>query len=198
MHRKRKCRTGSGCDGRQLRIQWAAPIHHGARRVERAASTDHRTLRSTTTLHGARRVATSRNDAPRSTAGQTGRIDGPQNTEEHDESPLVATTHYGILRVATTYPSVTAYYSGLPRIASGYGGVRRATMGSAVRLRTDATRHNEKNPARPVILRDSFQKPRSSGLSGEDEIRTRGTGYPVRRFSKPVVSATHPPLRKQR
>ena len=30
---------------------------------------------------------------------------------------------------------------------------------------------------------------------GEDEIRTRGTGYPVRRFSKPVVSATHPPLR---
>ena len=32
-------------------------------------------------------------------------------------------------------------------------------------------------------------------LCGEDEIRTRGTGCPVRRFSKPVVSATHPPLR---
>lgn len=32
-------------------------------------------------------------------------------------------------------------------------------------------------------------------LGGEDEIRTRGTGCPVRRFSKPVVSATHPPLR---
>ena len=29
---------------------------------------------------------------------------------------------------------------------------------------------------------------------GEDEIRTRGTELPVRRFSKPVVSATHPPL----
>ena len=31
--------------------------------------------------------------------------------------------------------------------------------------------------------------------SGEDEIRTRGTGKPVRRFSKPVLSATQPPLR---
>lgn len=30
---------------------------------------------------------------------------------------------------------------------------------------------------------------------GENEIRTRGTGCPVRRFSKPVVSATHPSLR---
>ena len=30
---------------------------------------------------------------------------------------------------------------------------------------------------------------------GEDGIRTRGTGYPVRQFSKLVVSATHPPLR---
>ena len=29
---------------------------------------------------------------------------------------------------------------------------------------------------------------------GEDEIRTRGAGCPARRFSKPVVSATHPPL----
>lgn len=35
----------------------------------------------------------------------------------------------------------------------------------------------------------------SNPLCGEDEIRTRGTGCPVRRFSKPVVSATHPPLR---
>ena len=32
-------------------------------------------------------------------------------------------------------------------------------------------------------------------LGGEDGIRTRGTGYPVRQFSKLVVSATHPPLR---
>lgn len=32
-------------------------------------------------------------------------------------------------------------------------------------------------------------------LGGENEIRTRGTGCPVRRFSKPVVSATHPSLR---
>ena len=30
---------------------------------------------------------------------------------------------------------------------------------------------------------------------GENEIRTRGTNYSVRRFSKPVVSATHPSLR---
>lgn len=29
--------------------------------------------------------------------------------------------------------------------------------------------------------------------SGEGGIRTRGTALPVRRFSKPVVSATHPP-----
>ena len=32
-------------------------------------------------------------------------------------------------------------------------------------------------------------------FGGEDGIRTRGTGYPVRQFSKLVVSATHPPLR---
>ena len=31
--------------------------------------------------------------------------------------------------------------------------------------------------------------------SGEDEIRTRGNGKPLRRFSKPVLSATQPPLR---
>ena len=30
--------------------------------------------------------------------------------------------------------------------------------------------------------------------SGEDEIRTRGKDCSLRRFSKPVVSATHPPL----
>lgn len=30
---------------------------------------------------------------------------------------------------------------------------------------------------------------------GEDEIRTRGSDCSLRRFSKPVVSATHPPLR---
>ncbi len=53
-----------------------------------------------TTLHGARRVATSRNDAPRGTAGRTGRIDGPQNTEEHDESQQVASTLHGARRVA--------------------------------------------------------------------------------------------------
>ncbi len=35
----------------------------------------------------------------------------------------------------------------------------------------------------------------SSSSGGENEIRTRGTGCPVRRFSKPVVSATHPSLR---
>ena len=29
---------------------------------------------------------------------------------------------------------------------------------------------------------------------GEDEIRTRGRDCSLRRFSKPVVSATHPPL----
>ena len=37
--------------------------------------------------------------------------------------------------------------------------------------------------------------PVGSELGGEDEIRTRGAGCPARRFSKPVVSATHPPLR---
>ena len=31
-------------------------------------------------------------------------------------------------------------------------------------------------------------------LGGEDEIRTRGRDCSLRRFSKPVVSATHPPL----
>ena len=35
-------------------------------------------------------------------------------------------------------------------------------------------------------------------LCGENEIRTRGTDYSVRRFSKPVVSATHPSLRSPR
>jgi hypothetical protein len=33
------------------------------------------------------------------------------------------------------------------------------------------------------------------GPCGWGGIRTRGTGLPVRRFSKPVVSATHPPIR---
>ncbi len=33
---------------------------------------------------------------------------------------------------------------------------------------------------------------RACGWGG---IRTRGTSFPVRRFSKPVVSATHPPIR---
>ena len=42
-------------------------------------------------------------------------------------------------------------------------------------------------PNRSIILID-----RSAVFSGEDEIRTRGT------FSKPVVSATHPPLRNSR
>ena len=32
---------------------------------------------------------------------------------------------------------------------------------------------------------------------GERGIRTPGTGYPVRQFSKLVVSATHPPLRER-
>ena len=71
-------------------------------------------------------------------------------------------------------------------------------MDSAVRLRTEATRHNKKIPQELSSCGIRFEKSRSSGFSGEDEIRTRGTGYPVRRFSKPVVSATHPPLRKQR
>ena len=31
-------------------------------------------------------------------------------------------------------------------------------------------------------------------FGGEDEIRTRGQDCSRRRFSKPVVSATHPPL----
>ncbi len=31
--------------------------------------------------------------------------------------------------------------------------------------------------------------------SGRGEIRTLGTELPVRRFSKPLVSATHPPFR---
>lgn len=35
-------------------------------------------------------------------------------------------------------------------------------------------------------------------ICGEDEIRTRGTNCSVRRFSKPVVSATHPPLQSFR
>ena len=39
-------------------------------------------------------------------------------------------------------------------------------------------------------------KKKNSGkkFSGEGGIRTRGTPLRVRRFSKPVVSATHPPL----
>ena len=43
--------------------------------------------------------------------------------------------------------------------------------------------------------KDAQLKSGASSHCGEDEIRTRGTGCPVRRFSKPVVSATHPPLR---
>jgi hypothetical protein len=31
-------------------------------------------------------------------------------------------------------------------------------------------------------------------IGGDGEIRTRGGGYPPRRFSKPLVSATHPRL----
>ena len=40
------------------------------------------------------------------------------------------------------------------------------------------------------------QKPEKIRLfcCGEDEIRTRGQDCTRRRFSKPVVSATHPPL----
>ncbi len=34
-----------------------------------------------------------------------------------------------------------------------------------------------------------------SSSGGEDEIRTRGSDCSLRRFSKPVVSATHPPIR---
>src|SRR5262245_56472869 len=33
-------------------------------------------------------------------------------------------------------------------------------------------------------------------VSGEGGIRTRGTVLPVRRFSKPVLSTTQPPLRR--
>ena len=131
-----------------------APMHHGARRVERAASTDHRTLRSTTTLHGARRVATSRIDAPRSTAS---RNKSHRRSTEHGELLLVATTHCGILRVVTTYPSVTAYYSGLAYCF----GVRRGAEGNDGFRRTSSDRGDtaqQKNPARTVILRDSLRK----------------------------------------
>ena len=38
------------------------------------------------------------------------------------------------------------------------------------------------------------QKPDKQAYCGEDEIRTRGRDCSLRRFSKPVVSATHPPL----
>ena len=42
-----------------------------------------------------------------------------------------------------------------------------------------------------------FAYPIKSGHKngGEGGIRTPGTGYPVRRFSKPLPSATQPPLR---
>jgi hypothetical protein len=32
------------------------------------------------------------------------------------------------------------------------------------------------------------------GFGGDGEIRTRGKGYPLRQFSKLLVSATHPRL----
>ena len=38
----------------------------------------------------------------------------------------------------------------------------------------------------------------SAYVSGEDEIRTRGMIKTIRRFSKPVLSATQPPLRAAR
>ena len=49
--------------------------------------------------------------------------------------------------------------------------------------------HKRQTPHNTVRRRS-----RLVALRGEDEIRTRGTELPVRRFSKPVVSATHPPL----
>ena len=42
-------------------------------------------------------------------------------------------------------------------------------------------------------MRKTLGKP--GFLSGEGGIRTRGTMLLVRRFSKPVLSATQPPLR---
>ena len=37
---------------------------------------------------------------------------------------------------------------------------------------------------------------RSSSISGEGGIRTRGRVLPLHRFSKPALSATQPPLRR--
>ena len=59
--------------------------------------------------------------------------------------------------------------------------------------------------ARAVTVKLDFLSPGKSyterpdisqgGAGGDGEIRTRGGGYPPRRFSKPLVSATHPRLR---
>ena len=52
----------------------------------------------------------------------------------------------------------------------------------------------------PADLRPQYTQKQGSPLNfsglpgGEDEIRTRGRDCSLRRFSKPVVSATHPPL----
>ena len=50
----------------------------------------------------------------------------------------------------------------------------------------------------PIGLEDLFIKLSKTGIihsSGEGGIRTLGTLFKVRRFSKPSVSATHPPHR---
>ena len=52
-----------------------------------------------------------------------------------------------------------------------------------------ACRHNDNGTACGAVVI-------SNRVRGENEIRARGTEWPVRRFSKPVVSATHPPLQK--
>ena len=49
----------------------------------------------------------------------------------------------------------------------------------------------------PPLWRSSGQVCGSSaGLGGDGEIRTRGKGYPLRQFSKLLVSATHPRLQR--
>src|SRR6478672_553524 len=48
----------------------------------------------------------------------------------------------------------------------------------------------------PVTGKSLFQSHFAKGSGGDAGIRTLGTGYPVRRFSKPLPSATRPRLRQ--
>jgi hypothetical protein len=45
--------------------------------------------------------------------------------------------------------------------------------------------------------RESFSNPDKKWIGGEAGIRTRGKVLSLRRFSKPLVSATHPPLQAE-